>query len=112
PFFAEETVRELVQRGVLHGDRGGYVCRVAVADVAVPATVQAAIEARIDRLSTTAKRTLNAASVIGDRFDGELLAALGIDPGLGELLSAELRHQVRFTPRAQYAFSRAVSRLV
>ena len=51
PFFAEEIVRELVQRGVLTGERGGYVCGVDVADVSVPATVQAAIEARIDRLN-------------------------------------------------------------
>ncbi|HZN84773.1 MAG TPA: adenylate/guanylate cyclase domain-containing protein, partial [Mycobacterium sp.] len=78
PFFAEEMVRELVQRAVLEGERGGYLCRVDVADVAVPATVQAAIEARIDRLSTAAKRTVNAASVIGARFEAELLAALGI----------------------------------
>src|SRR6478735_451626 len=49
PFFAEEMVRELVQRGVLAGARGGYECRADVADVAVPATVQAAIAARIDR---------------------------------------------------------------
>src|SRR5262249_7991408 len=68
PFFAEEMVRELVQRGVLIGERGGYVCGVDVAEVSVPATVQAAIEARIDRLDTAAKRTLNAASVIGARF--------------------------------------------
>jgi hypothetical protein len=58
-------VLELVQRGVLKGDRVGYVCRVDVADVAVPATVQAAIEARIDSLNSAAKRTVNAASVIG-----------------------------------------------
>ena len=51
PFFAEEMVRELAQRGVLAGERGGYVCRADAADVAVPVTVQAAIEARIDRLS-------------------------------------------------------------
>ena len=68
PFFAEEMVRELVQRGVLTGERGGYVCRADAAEVAVPATVQAAIEARIDRLNSRAKRTLNAASVIGARF--------------------------------------------
>ena len=79
PFFAEEMVRELVQRGVLAGDRGGYVCRADVAEVSVPATVQAAIEARIDRLEPPAKRTVTAASVIGARFDAELLAALGID---------------------------------
>ena len=73
PFFTEEMVRELAQRGVLTGERGGYVCRADVADVAVPATVQAAIEARIDRLDTPAKQTLNAASVIGARFEAELL---------------------------------------
>ena len=68
PFFAEEMVRELVQRGVLAGERGGYICRADVAELSVPATVQAAIEARIDRLSAPAKQTLNAASVIGARF--------------------------------------------
>src|SRR6185312_15644254 len=65
PFFAHEMVRELEQRGVLRGTRGNYVCDTDVADVTVPATVQAAIEARIDRLNRDAKRTLNAASVIG-----------------------------------------------
>ncbi len=65
----------------------------------MPATVQAAIEARIDRLSTPAKRTLNAASVIGARFGAELLAALGIDAVFDELLGAELIDQVRFTPQ-------------
>ena len=104
PFFAEEMVRELDQRGVLTGQRGGYVCHTDVAEVAVPATVQAAIGARIDRLETAAKRTLNAASVIGARFGADLLTALGIDPEFDELLSAELIDQVRFTPPAEYAF--------
>ena len=61
PFFAEEMVRELIQRGVLQGERAGHVCPADIADVSVPATVQAAIEARIDRLNSGAKRTLNAA---------------------------------------------------
>ena len=63
----------------------------------MPATVQAAIAARIDRLSTSAKQTLTAGSVIGARFDAGLLAALGIDAVLDELLGAELIDQVRFT---------------
>ena len=105
PFFAEEIVRELAQRGVLTGERGGYVCQVVdVAELSVPATVQAAIEARIDRLSAAAKRSLNAASVIGVRFGTQLLAALGIDPEIDELLGVELIDQVRFTPNAEYAF--------
>jgi class 3 adenylate cyclase len=112
PFFAEEMVRELAQRGVLGGERGGYVCRADIAEVSVPATVQAAIEARIDRLSTPAKKTLNAASVIGARFGAELLAALGIDAVLDELLGAELIDQVRFTPSPEYAFRHPLIRAV
>jgi class 3 adenylate cyclase len=112
PFFAEEMVRELVQRGVLQGERGGYVCRADVAELSVPTTVQAAIEARIDRLNIAAKRTLNAASVIGARFGAELLAVLGIDAVVDELLSAELIDQVRFTPSAEYAFHHPLIRAV
>ena len=78
----------------------------------MPATVQAAIEARIDRLNTPAKRTLNAASVIGARFGAELLAALGIDAVVDELLGAELIDQVRFTPTAEYAFRHPLIRAV
>ena len=78
----------------------------------MPATVQAAIEARIDRLNTPAKRTLNAASVIGARFGAELLAALGIEPVFDELLGAELIDQVRFTPSAEYAFRHPLIRAV
>jgi class 3 adenylate cyclase len=112
PFFAEEMVRELVQRGVLAGEHGDYVCATNVADVSVPATVQAAIEARIDRLSAPAKRTLNAASVIGARFGAHLLAALGIDPLLEELLGAQLVEQVRLTPSAEFAFRHPLIRAV
>ncbi|HKV20218.1 MAG TPA: adenylate/guanylate cyclase domain-containing protein, partial [Mycobacterium sp.] len=57
PFFAGEIVRELAQRGVLSGDPGRYVCRTNVSEIDVPATVQAAIEARIDGLAPTAKHT-------------------------------------------------------
>ena len=112
PFFAEEMVRELAQRGVLTGERGGYVCRADVAEVSVPATVQAAIAARIDRLTIPAKRTLNAAAVIGARFGMELLAALGIDAVVDELLKVELIDQVRFTPSAEYAFRHPLIRAV
>jgi class 3 adenylate cyclase len=112
PFFAEEMVRELVQRGVLTGEHGQYRCHTKAADVAVPATVQAAIEARIDRLTIPAKQTLNAASVIGARFGAELLAALGFEAVVDELLSAELIDQVRFTPTAEYAFRHPLIRAV
>ena len=74
--------------------------------------MQAAIEARIDRLTDPAKRTLNAAAVIGARFGADLLTALGIDPALDELLGVELIDQVRFTPHAEYAFHHPLIRAV
>jgi class 3 adenylate cyclase len=112
PFFAEEMVREFVQGSVLAGERGGYVCRANVAEVSVPATVQAAIAARIDRLSTPAKQTLNAAAVIGLRFTPALVTALGVDPVVDELARVELIDQVRFTPSAEYAFRHPLIRTV
>jgi class 3 adenylate cyclase len=112
PFFAQEMVRELAERGVLEGQRGGYRCGADVAEVSVPATVQAVIAARIDRLESGAKQTLSAAAVIGSQFGPDLLASLGIDPALEALVEAELIDQVRFTPRAEYAFRHPLIRAV
>ena len=90
PFFAEEIVRDLVERNILEGRRGEYVCRRDTAEVTVPATVQATIATRIDRLGAGAKRTLNIAAVIGSRFNAELLADARSDPALADLVDAEL----------------------
>ncbi len=79
PFFAEEIVRDLSERDVLVGGRGCYLCVDPVGDVHVPGTLQAVIAARIDRLDPAAKRTLNAAAVIGSRFTPDMLQALGIE---------------------------------
>ena len=112
PFFAEEIVRELAERGVLHGEQGAYVSSAEVAEVSVPATLQATIAARIDRLDPNAKRTLSAAAVVGSRFDLDLLSVLGIEPTLDESVKAELIDQVGFTPRAEYAFRHPLIRAV
>lgn len=112
PFFAEEITRELAERGVLVGQRGSYACHTDVADVSVPATLQATIAARIDRLSPAAKHTLAAAAVVGSRFSRDLLAVLEVDPVIDELINAELVDQVRFTPRAEYSFRHPLIRTV
>jgi hypothetical protein len=112
PFFVEEMVRELAQRGVLTGDHGRYLCHTNAAEVAVPATVQAAIGTRIDRLSAPARRVLHAASVIGARFDGELLAALDVEVVVEELVDAELIEQVGVGTRPEYAFRHPLIRAV
>ena len=112
PFFAQEMIRDLAERGVLQGTSGSYVCHTDVAEVSVPATLQAAIGARIDRLPTGAKKTINAAAVIGLRFSASLLTVLEVDPVLDDLVKAELIDQVRFTPRAEYAFRHPLIRAV
>ena len=112
PFFAEEITRELAERGVLVGERGSYACRTDVADVSVPATLQATIAARIDRLGPAAKHTLAAAAVIGARFTRDLLASLEVDSVVDDLIAAELVDQVRFTPGAEYAFRHPLIRTV
>jgi class 3 adenylate cyclase len=112
PFFVQEMARDLAERGVLVGELGDYACRTDVAEVSVPATLQATIAARADRLGPAAKHTLAAAAVIGSRFDCDLLASLEIDPVVDELIAAELVDQVRFTPRAEYAFRHPLIRTV
>jgi adenylate cyclase len=117
PFFAEEMVRDLAQRGVLDGHHGAYLCRDDAADIKVPGTLQATIAARVDRLGRPAKHFLYAAAVVGARFRAELVAPLIDDIEVGgdaiaELLRVELIDQVMFTPRAQYAFRHPLIRTV
>ena len=104
PFFAEELVRELAERGVLQGAPGAYRSEVEVSEVSVPATLQATIAARIDRLDPKAKRTLSAAAVIGSRFGLDLVTALGVEPVVDELVAAQLIDQVGFTGQPEYVF--------
>jgi class 3 adenylate cyclase len=112
PFFAEEIVRELAERGVLRGNRGTYMSMADVAEVSMPATVQATIAARIDRLDLAAKRTLSAAAVIGSRFSPDLLETLGIEPALEDLVAAEVIDQIRFTGQPEYVFHHPLIRRV
>ncbi|BBX70617.1 adenylate/guanylate cyclase domain-containing protein [Mycolicibacterium psychrotolerans] len=110
PFFAEEIVRDLAERRVLRGVRGAYRC-THDADVVVPATVQATIATRIDRLGSEAKRTLNAAAVIGSPFSEELLTAILDEVAVDELVDAELVAVVSRQP-VRYAFRHPLMRAV
>ena len=112
PFFAEEMVRDLAERGLIVGPPGAQVLSGDVAEVEVPATLQATIAARIDRLGPTAKRTLNAAAVIGSRFDADLLSALAHDADVVPLMEAELVEQVRISSCTEYAFRHPLIRTV
>ena len=105
-------MRELAERGVLRGEPGAYIRRQRLAEVSVPATLQATIAARIDRLDPKAKRTLSAAAVIGSRFGLDLLTVLGVEPVVADLVAAEFVDQVRFTRQPEYVFHHPLIRAV
>lgn len=112
PFFAEEMVRDLAERGLIVGPAGARVLSGDVTEVEVPATLHAAIAARIDRLEPTAKRTLNTAAVVGSRFDADLLSAVAQDADLAPLIEAELVEQVRLSSSTEYTFRHPLIRTV
>ncbi|ESY16092.1 MULTISPECIES: adenylate/guanylate cyclase domain-containing protein [unclassified Mesorhizobium] len=81
PLFLEEIVRGLIDRGVLV--REGQQWRTVAGEVAtgIPATIQAMLLARVDRLPQGVRRLAQEAAVIGPRFDATLLKAVAADPG-------------------------------
>lgn len=115
PFFLEETVRALVETGVLSGDRGG--CRVTsdARTFQVPATVHAILAARIDRLPAEDKRLLETASIIGQDVPFSLLQSLASLPeddlrrGLVRLQTAELLYEARLFPDLEFKFKHALT---
>jgi predicted ATPase len=115
PFFLEESVRTLVETGVLVGERGAYLLEQALASLQVPATVQAVLTARIDRLPAEEKRLLQTAAVIGTEVPLPLLLAIADVPGamlqrhLTSLQSAEFLYETRLCPERKYTFKHALT---
>jgi class 3 adenylate cyclase/tetratricopeptide (TPR) repeat protein len=115
PFFLEETVRTLVETGVLVGERGAYRLAQPVESLQVPATVQAILAARIDRLPPEDKRLLQTAAVIGTEVPWTLLQAIadapeeGLHRGLGQLQAAEFLYETSLFPEHAYTFKHALT---
>ncbi|MBI3456775.1 MAG: AAA family ATPase [Candidatus Rokubacteria bacterium] len=115
PFFLEESVRTLVETGILVGERGAYRLAKALPTVQVPATVQALLAARIDRLPPDEKRLLQSASVIGKDVPFALLEAIAERPepdlrrGLAHLQAAEFLYEVSLFHDLEYTFKHALT---
>ena len=115
PFFLEESVRSLVEIGALVGERGAYRLTLRLEGIRVPATVQAVLAARIDRLPTEEKRLLQTASVIGKDVPFVLLQAVSdvldgdLRAGLSRLQAAELLYAVCLYPEPEYTFKHALT---
>jgi class 3 adenylate cyclase/tetratricopeptide (TPR) repeat protein len=115
PFFLEESVRALVETRVLTGERGGYRLAGPVQSLQLPATAQAILAARIDRLAPDDKRLLQAAAVVGKDVPLPLLEAIAEEPeerlrqGLARLQAAEFLHEARLFPELEYTFKHALT---
>ena len=110
PFFMEEIVWTLRETNALEGTRGAHRLARAVDDLRVPATVQAVLAARIDRLPDELKRLLQHAAVIGQDVPFALLrevSDVGSDDlrgALARLQADELLYETRLFPDIEYTF--------
>ena len=118
PLFLEESVRTLVESEAITGDRGAYRLARPFDTIRVPATVQAILAARIDRLSPEDKTLLQTAAVIGKDVQFTLLQAVlevPEDPlrqGLGRLQAAEFLYETALFPDLEYTFKHALTQEV
>ena len=115
PFFLEESVRTLVETQVLVGTPGAYRLAQALPRIQVPATVQAILAARIDRLPPDEKSLLQTASVIGTEVPLSLLQAIaemseaGLYGGLSNLQASEFLNETSLFPERVYTFKHALT---
>ncbi len=113
PFFVEELVRTLIADGQLIRSGGTWTWGAAVGDLGVPRTVLAAVQRRSAQLTDQAHQVLEAAAVVGQRFEFALLSTLlGLDEthllaSLKELIGAGLVIEVS---AEQLAFRHALTR--
>jgi tetratricopeptide (TPR) repeat protein len=115
PFFLEESVRTLVETGVLVGTPGAYRPAHALSTIQVPATVQVVLAARIDRLPPEEKRLLQTAAVIGTEVSLPLLQVIAETPedvlhrSLAHLQAVEFLYETRLFPEREYTFKHALT---
>jgi tetratricopeptide (TPR) repeat protein len=119
PFFLEESVRALIETKVLTGERGS--CRLLQGrhdleeTLQIPATAQAIVAARIDRLESEDKRLLQAAAVVGHDVPFPLLLAIANEPGdilrgrLARLQAAKFLYEARLFPELEYSSRHALT---
>ncbi len=112
PLYAVETVRMLLDRGLLVQEGSAYRLTGPVEALEVPETLHALIAARLDGLAPEERRLLQDAAVLGKTFTlGALAALAGSDAGVESLLGALVRKEVlgvqadpRSPEHGQYGF--------
>ncbi len=121
PLYAVETVRMLLDRGVLAQEGARYVVAGQVEELAVPESLHALLAARLDGLEPAERALVQDAAVLGKSFTAAGLAALGersIDEAEGLLDGLVARQVVAFNDdelsaeRGQHGFLQELLRTV
>jgi predicted ATPase len=113
PLFVEELVKTILEAGLVQEDAGRYVLTGPLPPLAIPATLQDALMARLDRLAAV-KEVAQLGAVIGREFPYELWLAVArldevtLQQALAQLVSAELLYQRGVPPQATYLFKHAL----
>lgn len=113
PLFLEELVRMVLESGLLHRDGDRFQLRGPLPPLAVPATLQDSLMARLDRLSSV-KTVAQLCAALGREFDYELLRAVSeldeatLQRGLRQLVEADVLYQRGIPPHAVYVFKHAL----
>ena len=116
PFFLEELVNALVERGDFEGEKGAYRLKGGIDTIPLPSTVQAVVAARIDRLEENAKKVLEIASVVGREISISILDFVtGLSPpelseATQHLRQAELLYDVPPFEQRLVAFATRLSK--
>jgi class 3 adenylate cyclase/tetratricopeptide (TPR) repeat protein len=114
PFFLEESVRALVETGDLSGKPAGYHATQSISDLKIPATIEALLTSRIDRLAPVDKRLLQAAAVVGYQVPRSILQAVGdlspepLREALKRLQASEFLYETSLFPEIEYTFKHAL----
>ena len=117
-FFIEELIRALLENGTLVGSPGARRLTRPLENAYLPASVQAVLAARIDRLSAELKPVLQSAAVIGRTFAEAVLgrvvgrAAEALTQSLSALCAAELLQETQRYPVPEYRFWHALTQEV
>ncbi|HKW95485.1 MAG TPA: adenylate/guanylate cyclase domain-containing protein [Methylomirabilota bacterium] len=115
PFFIEESIRTLVETGALALEQDAYRPTRPIEAIEVPATVQAILAARIDRLPPEEKQLLQMAAVVGKNVPLGLLHAVAEHPpeavhrALTRLQVAGFLYETRLFPDPEYTFKHALT---
>ena len=113
PLFVEEITKAILDSGYLKETDGHYVLAGALSSLAIPATLQDSLMARLDRL-VTAKGVAQIGATIGRQFAYDLLQAVSqldastLQRELGRLVEAEIIYQRGLPPQASYLFKHAL----